>query len=116
MAKISLCALVYTNVDGQKVRRKALTVFDDAMKADIEMWQGKGQVRDATVGEIAEAVAAGHMDPKALPKPPSTKKADTATAAKSETAVAKVETDKAAGNANAAQQSTDGATKRQDLV
>lgn len=67
MAKYAVTALVYKNTEGQKVRRKAETVFNDATDEDIAAWSKLGVVRDATIGEIAEAVAAGQLDADALP-------------------------------------------------
>jgi len=74
MSKFAVSALVYKNTAGEKTRRKAGSVFDDATDADIAAWEAKGHVRDATIGEIAEAVAAGEIDASALPSAPSDEK------------------------------------------
>ena len=66
MSKFAVSALVYKNTAGEKIRRKAGTVFDDATETDIASWEASGHVRDATIGEIAEAVAAGEIDASAL--------------------------------------------------
>lgn len=66
-AKYANHALVYRNATGEKVRRKAGAIFDDATETDLLLWEKTGAVRNASVGEIAEAVAAGLYDPGALP-------------------------------------------------
>lgn len=122
MAKFSLCALVYTNVEGKKVRLKAHSVFDDATAADIEKWEGDGNVRDATIGEIAEAVAAGKLDKAALPKAPSARKGDGADKKAADAGKAdggsQSTGSQSAGNSQGSQATGDGAAagKRQDLV
>lgn len=118
MVKFSLCALVYTNADGKKVRLKAHKAFDDASSADIEKWEKEGRVRDATIGEIAEAVAAGELDKEALPKPPSARKTEAASEKAADPAKpeSKPDASQTAGKSDGAQTNGDGAPKRQDIV
>lgn len=67
MALIAKNALVYKNTAGVKIRRKAGSVFDDATATDAERFIARGFAREATIGEKAEAVAAGTFSPDALP-------------------------------------------------
>ncbi|MEL4071757.1 hypothetical protein WKW50_16555 [Ochrobactrum sp. GPK 3] len=59
MTAVALVTLHYVNTAGKKSVAKAGTVFDDYKAKDFDALEPKGCVRKATVGEIAEAEAAG---------------------------------------------------------
>lgn len=67
MAYFANNALTYKNKDGVKTRRKAGAIFDDATDVDLEIWMKRGNAREASVGEVAEAVAAGLYDCEVVP-------------------------------------------------
>ncbi len=116
--KYALTALVYLNSAGAKIRTKAGSIIVDASDADVERWESNGNVREATVGEVAEAIAAGTLDPKYAPGAPKKKAGadkDADKAAADKAAADKAAADMAAADKAAAGENG-GAPKRQDIV
>lgn len=68
MAFKSVIALKYKDAEGNKVSRRANTIFTDIdPESDLaKKWIDKGFIRVAEVGEIAEAVAKGEISADAL--------------------------------------------------
>ena len=59
-------ALVFLNTIGQKMRVAANKVVNSIPDVQAEIWLEDGSIREATIGEVAEAVAAGETSPEAL--------------------------------------------------
>lgn len=62
----SMIALKYKNTSGKKISRKANAIFNDLDAETAAKWLDKGFIREAEIGEIAEAVAAGEVSADAL--------------------------------------------------